>query len=136
MCGNTFIWKPSSHTPGATQLQAELWKKAGLPDGVFNIVYGGREAVEAIIDHPGIDAIQFVGSTAVGRMVHERGMISGKRVGAYTGAKNAMLVLPTLIWSLQQTVQSLRATAQRRERCMPSRSSSLLAIRLTISGHS
>ncbi|MGZ6340074.1 MAG: aldehyde dehydrogenase family protein, partial [Candidatus Limnocylindrales bacterium] len=94
MTGNTFIWKPSSHTPGATQLQAELWKEAGLPDGVFNIVYGGREAVTAIVEHPGIAAIQFVGSTAVGRYVYETGTKAGKRVGAYTSAKNAMVVLP------------------------------------------
>ena len=71
MAGNTFVLKPSSHTPGATQLQAELWKEAGLPDGVFNVVYGGREAVDAIVEHPDIKAIQFVGSTAVGRYVYE-----------------------------------------------------------------
>ena len=93
-CGNTFVWKPSSHTPGATQLQAELWKEAGLPDGVFNVVYGGREAVTAIVEHPDIEAIQFVGSTAVGRYVYETGTRLGKRVGAYTSAKNAMIVLP------------------------------------------
>ena len=93
-CGNTFVWKPSSHTPGATQLQAELWKEAGLPDGVFNVVYGGREAVTAILEHPGVDAVSFVGSTAVGRYVHETASRNGKRVGAYTGAKNAMIVLP------------------------------------------
>ena len=94
MTGNTFVWKPSSHTPGATQLQAELWKEAGLPDGVFNVVYGGRDAVNAILEHPGIDAIQFVGSTAVGRHVFGTGTRHGKRVAAYTGAKNAMIVLP------------------------------------------
>jgi malonate-semialdehyde dehydrogenase (acetylating)/methylmalonate-semialdehyde dehydrogenase len=93
-CGNTLVWKPSSHTPGATQLQAELWKEAGLPDGVFNIVYGGREAVSALLEHPDVNAIQFVGSTKVGRYVYETGTKNGKRVGAYTGAKNAMLVLP------------------------------------------
>ena len=94
MCGNTIIVKPSSHTPGATQLQAELWQQAGLPDGVFNVVYGGRDAVTAIVEHPEIKAIQFVGSTAVGRYVYEEGTRRGKRVGAYTSAKNAMLVLP------------------------------------------
>ncbi|HZL14648.1 MAG TPA: aldehyde dehydrogenase family protein, partial [Verrucomicrobiae bacterium] len=93
-CGNTLILKPSSHTPGATQLQAELWKEAGLPDGVFNVVYGGREAVTALVEHPDVKAIQFVGSTAVGRYVYETGTRLGKRVGAYTSAKNAMLVLP------------------------------------------
>ena len=117
-CGNTFIWKPSSHTPGATQLQAELWKEAGLPDGVFNVVYGGREAVEAIIDHPGIDAIQFVGSTAVGRMVHERGTKTGKRVGAYTGAKNAMLVLPDADMELVADSAIAAGYGSAGERCM------------------
>ena len=94
MCGNTIVVKPSSHTPGATQLQADLWKAAGLPDGVFNIVYGGKEAVTAIVEHPVIKAIQFVGSTAVGRYVYEEGTKRGKRVGAFTSAKNAMLLLP------------------------------------------
>ena len=93
-CGNTIVLKPSSHTPGATQLQAELWTEAGGPDGTFNVVYGGREAVKAIVEHPDIKAIQFVGSTAVGRYVYEEGTRRGKRVGAYTSAKNAMLVLP------------------------------------------
>lgn len=93
-CGNTLVWKPSSHTPGATQLQAELWKEAGLPDGVFNVVYGGREAVQAIVEHEDVAAIQFVGSTPVGRYVYEEGTRRGKRVGAYTSAKNAMVVLP------------------------------------------
>ena len=84
MCGNTVVLKPSSHTPGATQLQAELWQAAGGPDGTFNVVYGGREAVSAIVEHPGIKAIQFVGSTAVGKYVFEEGTKRGKRVGAYT----------------------------------------------------
>ncbi len=117
-CGNTFIWKPSSHTPGATQLQAELWKEAGLPDGVFNVVYGGREAVEAILDNPGIDAIQFVGSTAVGRMVHERGIKAGKRVGAYTGAKNAMLILPDADMELVADSSIAAGYGSAGERCM------------------
>jgi len=117
-CGNTFIWKPSSHTPGASQLQAELWTEAGLPDGVFNVVYGGREAVEAILDHPGIDAIQFVGSTPVGRMVHNRGTIAGKRVGAYTGAKNAMLVLPDADMELVADSAIAAGYGSAGERCM------------------
>ena len=78
----TDVLKPSSHTPGATQLQAELWTEAGLPDGVFNVVYGGREAVSAIVEHPDVRAIQFVGSTAVGHYVYEEGTRRGKRVGA------------------------------------------------------
>ncbi len=118
MTGNTFIWKPSSHTPGATQLQAELWKEAGLPDGVFNVVYGGREAVDAILEHPGIDAIQFVGSTAVGRMVRQRAVAAGKRVGAYTGAKNAMVVLPDADMDLAADAAIASGYGSAGERCM------------------
>jgi malonate-semialdehyde dehydrogenase (acetylating)/methylmalonate-semialdehyde dehydrogenase len=118
MTGNTFIWKPSSHTPSATQLQAELWKEAGLPDGVFNVVYGGREAVEAILAHPGIDAIQFVGSTAVGRHVHEVGTAHGKRVAAYTGAKNAMVVLPDADMELTADSAVAAGYGSAGERCM------------------
>ena len=118
MCGNTFIWKPSSHTPGATQLQAELWKQASLPDGVFNVVYGGREAVDAILNNPGVDAIQFVGSTAVGRMVHERGVKAGKRVGCYTGAKNAMVVLPDADMELAADSAVAAGYGSAGERCM------------------
>jgi malonate-semialdehyde dehydrogenase (acetylating)/methylmalonate-semialdehyde dehydrogenase len=117
-CGNTFVWKPSSHTPGATQLQAELWKEAGLPDGVFNIVYGGREAVGAILEHPGIDAIQFVGSTSVGRYVYETGTKHGKRVGAYTGAKNAMIVLPDADMELAADAAVASGYGSAGERCM------------------
>ncbi len=118
MTGNCFIWKPSSHTPGATQLQAELWKQAGLPDGVFNIVYGGREAVNAILDSPGIQAIQFVGSTAVGKMVHERGTKAGKRVGCYMGAKNAMVVLPDADMDLAADSAIAAGYGSAGERCM------------------
>jgi len=118
MTGNTFVWKPSSHTPGATQLQAELWKEAGLPDGVFNVVYGGREAVAAILAHPGIDAVQFVGSTAVGRYVHETGTKAGKRVGAYTGAKNAMVVLPDADMDLAADAAVAAGYGSAGERCM------------------
>jgi malonate-semialdehyde dehydrogenase (acetylating) / methylmalonate-semialdehyde dehydrogenase len=117
-CGNTFVWKPSSHTPGATQLQAELWKEAGLPDGVFNVVYGGREAVTAILEHPGIDAIQFVGSTPVGRYVYETGTKHGKRVGAYTGAKNAMIVLPDADMELTADAAVASGYGSAGERCM------------------
>jgi malonate-semialdehyde dehydrogenase (acetylating)/methylmalonate-semialdehyde dehydrogenase len=117
-CGNTFVWKPSSHTPGATQLQAELWKQAGLPDGVFNVVYGGREAVKAILEHPGVDAIQFVGSTPVGRYVYETGTKAGKRVGAYTGAKNAMVVLPDADMDLAADAAVAAGYGSAGERCM------------------
>ncbi len=118
MCGNTFVWKPSSHTPGATQLQAELWKEAGLPDGVFNVVYGGREAVKAICEHPGIKAIQFVGSTSVGRYVFETGTQLHKRVGAYTAAKNAMIVLPDADMELTADAAVAAGYGSAGERCM------------------
>ena len=118
MCGNTLILKPSSHTPGATQLQAELWKAAGLPDGVFNVVYGGREAVVAIVEHPLVKAIQFVGSTAVGRYVYEEGGKRGKRVGAYTSAKNAMLVLPDADMDLAADAAVASGYGSAGERCM------------------
>jgi malonate-semialdehyde dehydrogenase (acetylating)/methylmalonate-semialdehyde dehydrogenase len=117
-CGNTLILKPSSHTPGATQLQAELWKEAGLPDGVFNVVYGGREAVTAIVEHPDVKAIQFVGSTAVGRYVYETGTKLGKRVGAYTSAKNAMLVLPDADMELTADAAVAAGFGSAGERCM------------------
>ncbi|MFI5261397.1 MAG: CoA-acylating methylmalonate-semialdehyde dehydrogenase [Candidatus Limnocylindrales bacterium] len=117
-CGNTLVWKPSSHTPGATQLQAELWQQAGLPDGVFNVVYGGREAVTAIVEHPDIAAIQFVGSTAVGRYVYETGTRSGKRIGAYTSAKNAMIVLPDADLEMAADAAVAAGYGSAGERCM------------------
>ncbi len=117
-CGNTFILKPSSHTPGATQLQADLWKEAGLPDGVFNVVYGGREAVKAIVEHPGIEAIQFVGSTDVGRYVYEEGTRRGKRVGAFTSAKNAMVVLPDADMEMTADAAVAAGFGSAGERCM------------------
>ena len=118
MCGNTMVWKPSSHTPGASQLQAELWKEAGGPDGTFNIVYGGREAVAAIVEHPDVRAIQFVGSTAVGRYVFETGTHHGKRVGSYTSAKNAMIVLPDADMAMTADAAVASGYGSAGERCM------------------
>jgi malonate-semialdehyde dehydrogenase (acetylating)/methylmalonate-semialdehyde dehydrogenase len=118
MCGNTVILKPSSHTPGATQLQAELWTRAGGPDGTFNVVYGGREAVKAVVEHPDIKAIQFVGSTAVGQYVYEEGTKRGKRVGSYTSAKNAMLVLPDADMDLVADAAVAAGFGSAGERCM------------------
>jgi malonate-semialdehyde dehydrogenase (acetylating)/methylmalonate-semialdehyde dehydrogenase len=118
MAGNTMVWKPSSHTPGASQLQADLWKQAGLPDGVFNIVYGGREAVAAIVEHPDVRAIQFVGSTKVGRYVYEEGTRRGKRVGSFTSAKNAMLVLPDADLDLVADSAVAAGYGSAGERCM------------------
>jgi malonate-semialdehyde dehydrogenase (acetylating)/methylmalonate-semialdehyde dehydrogenase len=117
-CGNTLVWKPSSHTCGAAQLQAELWTQAGLPDGVFNVVYGGREAVTSIVEHPDIAAIQFVGSTTVGRYVYEEGTRLGKRVGSYTSAKNAMVVLPDADMELTADAAIASGYGSAGERCM------------------
>jgi malonate-semialdehyde dehydrogenase (acetylating)/methylmalonate-semialdehyde dehydrogenase len=116
--GNTMVLKPSSHTPGATQLQAELWSEAGGPAGTFNVVYGGREAVTAIVEHPDVKAIQFVGSTAVGRYVYEEGTKRGKRVGAYTSAKNAMVVLPDADLEMTADAAVAAGFGSAGERCM------------------
>jgi len=121
-CGNTFVWKPSSHTPGATQLQAELWKEAGLPDGVFNVVYGGREAVSALLVHPGVDAIQFVGSTPVGKHVYEVGTAHGKRVGPTRPPRMRWSSCPTPTWSSPPTRRSPPATARLASAAWPRRS--------------
>src|SRR5215510_14327113 len=93
-CGNTFILKPSERDPTMSMRMAELLKDAGLPDGVFNVVHGDKEAVDAILVHPGIKAISFVGSTPIARYIYETGTAHGKRVQALGGAKNHAVVLP------------------------------------------
>jgi malonate-semialdehyde dehydrogenase (acetylating) / methylmalonate-semialdehyde dehydrogenase len=93
-CGNTFVLKPSERDPSASMLVAELWAEAGLPEGVFNVVHGDKEAVDAILEHPDIAAVSFVGSTPIARYIHERGTAQGKRVQALGGAKNHAVVLP------------------------------------------
>ena len=93
-CGNTFVLKPSERDPSASLLAAELWQKAGLPDGVFNVVHGDRESVDAILDNQTVAAVSFVGSTPIARYIHERGTANGKRVQALGGAKNHAIVLP------------------------------------------
>lgn len=92
--GNAVILKPSEKDPTASQWMAELWHEAGLPDGVFNVVHGDKEAVDAILEHPGIASVSFVGSTPIAKYVYEKGTGAGKRVQALGGAKNHMLVLP------------------------------------------
>ncbi|TMQ93662.1 CoA-acylating methylmalonate-semialdehyde dehydrogenase [Actinomadura soli] len=92
--GNTFVLKPSERDPSASNLVAELYAEAGLPDGVFNVVHGDKVAVDAILDHPDIAAVSFVGSTPIARYVHERATAGGKRVQALGGAKNHAVVLP------------------------------------------
>src|SRR3954466_155314 len=93
-CGNTFILKPSEKDPSPSVRMAELLKEAGLPDGVFNVVHGDREAVNAILAHPGIHAVSFVGSTPIARHVYATAASHGKRVQALGGAKNHAVVLP------------------------------------------
>jgi len=93
-CGNSFILKPSEQVPYTSLLLAELLKEAGLPDGVFNVVQGDRETVEAVLDHPGITAAAFVGSTAVAKTVYDRGIAANKRMLTLGGAKNHLVVVP------------------------------------------
>ena len=93
-CGNSFVLKPSERDPGVSLLLAELLKEAGLPDGVFNVVQGDKGAVDALLDHPGVRAVSFVGSTPVAEYIYARGAANGKRVQALGGAKNHMVVMP------------------------------------------
>ncbi len=93
-CGNTFVLKPSEKDPSASNFLAELVAEAGIPNGVFNVVHGDKEAVDRILTHPGIAAVSFVGSTAVARHVYETAAQKGKRVQALGGAKNHMVVMP------------------------------------------
>ena len=92
--GNTFVLKPSERDPSASQYVAELWAEAGLPDGVFNVVHGDKESVDALLTHPDVAAISFVGSTPIAKYIYETGLAHGKRVQALGGAKNHAIVLP------------------------------------------
>ena len=93
-CGNTVVLKPSEKDPSAAVRLAELFAEAGLPPGVLNVVHGDKVAVDALLTHPGVDAVSFVGSTPIARYVYETGTAHGKRVQALGGAKNHMVVLP------------------------------------------
>src|SRR5204862_716741 len=93
-CGNTFILKPSEKVPSASIRMAELFKEAGLPDGVFNVVHGDKVAVDALLTHPGVNAVSFVGSTPIAKYIYETCARHGKRVQALGGAKNHAVVLP------------------------------------------
>ncbi len=93
-CGNAFILKPSERDPSLSLQMAQLLQEAGLPDGVFNVVHGDKEAVDSILAHPGIQAVSFVGSTPIAKYIYETGARSGKRVQALGGAKNHAIVLP------------------------------------------
>ncbi len=117
-CGNSFILKPSERDPSASLFIARLLKEAGLPDGVFNVVQGDKEAVDALLLHPKVAAISFVGSTPIARYIHEVGTKAGKRVQALGGAKNHMVVLPDA--DIDQAVDALIGAAygSAGERCM------------------
>ena len=93
-CGNAFVLKPSEQDPSASLRLAELLAEAGLPDGAFNVVHGDREAVDALLTHPGVDSVSFVGSTPIARHIYETATANGKRVQALGGAKNHAVVLP------------------------------------------
>ena len=116
--GNSFILKPSPIDPSASLLMAELLKEAGLPDGVFNVVQGDKEAVDALLVHPDVKAISFVGSTPIANYIYETGAHHGKRVQALGGAKNHMVVMPDA--DLDQAVDALIGAAygSAGERCM------------------
>ena len=117
-CGNTFVLKPSEQVPLTQQIAFEELHALGLPPGVVNLVNGGREVVEAILDHPGIDAVSFVGSAPVARIVYERAAKAGKRVQALGGAKNHMVVMPDAV--IDKTVDGIIASAfgAAGQRCM------------------
>jgi malonate-semialdehyde dehydrogenase (acetylating)/methylmalonate-semialdehyde dehydrogenase len=117
-CGNCFLLKPSERDPSAAIRIAELLKEAGLPDGVFTVLHGDKTAVDAILDHPGIAAVSFVGSTPIAEYVYTRGAASGKRVQALGGAKNHMIVMPDA--DLDQAADALVGAAygSAGERCM------------------
>jgi len=117
-CGNTFILKPSEKVPSASIRMAELFKEAGLPDGVFNVVHGDKAAVDAILNHPGIHAVSFVGSTPIAKYIYETCARHGKRVQALGGAKNHAVVLPDA--DMEFTADALIGAAygSAGERCM------------------
>lgn len=124
--GNSYIWKPSEKTPLASNLIAQSLKDAGLPNGVLQVLQGGRETVESIIDHPLVKAIGFVGSTAIAKSIYHRGTQLGKRVLALGGAKNHLLLLPDANLELSGSGISDSFTGCAGQRCMAA--SVLLAV--------
>ncbi|MDQ4503129.1 CoA-acylating methylmalonate-semialdehyde dehydrogenase [Sinomonas sp. ASV322] len=116
--GNTFILKPSERDPSASMLLAKLWKAAGLPDGVFQVLHGGKETVDGLLTHPDVDAISFVGSTPIAKYVQATATANGKRVQALGGAKNHAIILPDA--DLDNAADHLAAAAfgSAGERCM------------------
>ncbi len=117
-CGNTFVLKPSEKDPSASTYVAELLKEAGLPDGVFNVVHGDKVAVDAILEHPDVAAVSFVGSTPIARYIYETGTAQGKRVQALGGAKNHMIVLPDADIAMAADAAVSAGYGSAGERCM------------------
>ena len=117
-CGNTFVLKPSEKDPSASVYTAELLKEAGVPDGVFNVVHGDKVAVDAVLEHPDIQAVSFVGSTPIARYIYETGTKYGKRVQALGGAKNHMIVLPDADMDMAADAAVSAAYGSAGERCM------------------
>jgi malonate-semialdehyde dehydrogenase (acetylating)/methylmalonate-semialdehyde dehydrogenase len=117
-CGNTFVLKPSERDPSTPLFLAELLREAGAPEGVLNVVNGDKEAVDAILDHPDVMAVSFVGSTPIAEYIYARGNANGKRVQALGGAKNHMVVMPDA--DLQQATDALMGAGygSAGERCM------------------
>jgi malonate-semialdehyde dehydrogenase (acetylating)/methylmalonate-semialdehyde dehydrogenase len=116
--GNTVVLKPSEKDPSAANWMAELFTEAGLPDGVFNVVHGDKEAVDALLVHPGVQAISFVGSTPIAKYIYETAASHGKRVQALGGAKNHMLVLPDADLDLTADAAVNAGFGSAGERCM------------------
>jgi malonate-semialdehyde dehydrogenase (acetylating)/methylmalonate-semialdehyde dehydrogenase len=116
--GNTVVVKPSEKDPTAVNWVAELWKEAGLPDGVFNVVHGDKEAVDTLLEHPEIKSVSFVGSTPIAKYVYEKGTAAGKRVQALGGAKNHMIVLPDADLDLAADAAVSAGYGSAGERCM------------------
>ncbi|WP_435201352.1 CoA-acylating methylmalonate-semialdehyde dehydrogenase [Janibacter sp. GS2] len=116
--GNAVVIKPSEKDPTAVNLIADLWREAGLPEGVMNVVHGDKEAVDALLDNSHVKAISFVGSTPIARHVYERGVANGKRVQALGGAKNHMLVLPDADLDLAADAAVSAGYGAAGERCM------------------
>src|SRR3954451_438104 len=117
-CGNTFVLKPSERDPSPSMLHARLLQQAGLPDGVFNVVQGDKVAVDALLDHPDVQALSFVGSTPIAQYIHERGTRAGKRVQALGGAKNHAIVLPDADLDFASDHLAAAAYGSAGERCM------------------
>jgi malonate-semialdehyde dehydrogenase (acetylating) / methylmalonate-semialdehyde dehydrogenase len=116
--GNAFVLKPSEKDPSAALWLAELWKEAGLPDGVFTVLQGDKEAVDGLLEHPDVAAISFVGSTPIARYIYETGTRNGKRVQALGGAKNHMVVLPDADVDMAADAAVSAAYGAAGERCM------------------